>query len=522
MLQLVNQLRGILRIYSVYRFLLSIILLSAILSKINVFTLYVSYPQTLLICCWLYLLLNIAAILLPVPSKKLQIFVISLADIGLLIVIFAAAGGIPSGIGNLLVVAVAINNILLSGSIGFALAALAASGIVYITFFLNISFYADLNYVPAAVLGILCFICAILMQALARKLKTSVNLTQTQAQDLINLSEVNQQILQRLEIGCLLLDEDLKINFANVSAIKMLGRDDYYNLPLDQVLPALYLEIILWQNNQFLESKSVIINEFTKVQPSFQHFNYGGTTHTLVFLEDLAKIAETANIIKQKALAAMAGSIAHEIRNPLSSISYSAQILIDKLKDPKNVRLLEIILSQMQRIDDIVNNIAQITKREEKFSQIFNLPEFAEQIVSEINLKDNEQIHFATCSSNLMVEFDQEQLRQIVLNLIQNGLYFSAQKNGAAQVWLNLEVDATSKLIILNVIDDGFGVEPQNANKIFEPFYSTRLDGSGLGLYVSKELCDLNAAHLMYKKDANGGSCFKILFSLKPQITSNL
>jgi two-component system sensor histidine kinase PilS (NtrC family) len=108
---------------------------------------------------------------------------------------------------------------------------------------------------------------------------------------------------------------------------------------------------------------------------------------------------------------------------------------------------------------------------------------------------------------------DPHQLTQVLTNLVQNGLRYSAKKNAQSQVWLKLFRDPESDLPVLEVEDDGEGVPPEQVHTIFEPFFTTESKGTGLGLYISRELCESNQARLDYKPREQGGSCFRITFA---------
>ncbi|RML79245.1 Sensor protein PilS, partial [Pseudomonas syringae pv. maculicola] len=126
----------------------------------------------------------------------------------------------------------------------------------------------------------------------------------------------------------------------------------------------------------------------------------------------------------------------------------------------------------------------------------------------------DQSIHVQISSGMLTTRMDAGQLTQIITNLVQNGLRYSRRNHPSAQVWLNLHHDRESDLPILEVLDDGPGVSEQHLSKIFEPFFTTESKGTGLGLYLSRELCESNQAHLEYiPRPHDGGSCLRITFA---------
>ena len=123
------------------------------------------------------------------------------------------------------------------------------------------------------------------------------------------------------------------------------------------------------------------------------------------------------------------------------------------------------------------------------------------------------QIHLETRGGSLQTRMDPHQLTQVLTNLVQNGLRYSAQQHRLGQVWLQLFRDEKSDLPVLEVLDDGPGVSAEQEQHIFEPFFTTENKGTGLGLYISRELCQSNQARLDYKPREGGGSCFRITFA---------
>ena len=111
---------------------------------------------------------------------------------------------------------------------------------------------------------------------------------------------------------------------------------------------------------------------------------------------------------------------------------------------------------------------------------------------------------------DLIVEFDPENLRRVLNNLLDNALRhsFSAVAKYTARVEVNL--DFASHKCCIDVIDLGAGVPPADQAKLFEPFFTTVEEGSGMGLYLCKELCEINNASLSYRLTEQGESCFRI------------
>ncbi len=157
----------------------------------------------------------------------------------------------------------------------------------------------------------------------------------------------------------------------------------------------------------------------------------------------------------------------------------------------------------------------QLSRRRQAEPQLLDLKYWLHRFVGEYRSASgpNQTLHIETKGGGLQTRMDPHQLSQVLTNLIENGLRYSAQRNARGQVWLRLFRDADSDLPVLEVLDDGPGVPSEQIEHIFEPFYTTENKGTGLGLYISRELCESNQARLDYKPREEGGSCFRITFA---------
>ena len=230
-----NQGLRILRLSHLYRLIIGIALVVLISSDIDEQVLDLANSSLFRYVSWAYLGCNLLfAAWVRNPAHLLQVFTVALLDVLLLSALFYAAGGSPSGLGNLLIVAVAIANILLRGRIGLLIAAVAAIGMIYLTFYQSISRPAAANqYLQAGALGALCFAAAIVLQGLTRRLQLSESLAAQRAADVANLEALNSLILQRMRTGILLLDNQHRVLLANPGALSLLGHESLQGKVLD-------------------------------------------------------------------------------------------------------------------------------------------------------------------------------------------------------------------------------------------------------------------------------------------------
>src|SRR5690606_1268285 len=242
-----------------YRVTVGLALVLLISSQLDSELLQLVHQELFRYGSWSYLILNVLmAALLQRPRHLARFFALALLDVLMLCALFYAAGGTPSGIGNLLVVAVAIANILLRGRIGLLIAAVAAIGMLSLTFYLSLSRpAATAQFVQAGALGALSFAAAIFLQGLPRRLQQSESLAEQRAVDVASLEALNALILQRMRTGILVLDKQHRVLLANQGALGMLGRSKLEGKVLDPYCPELVRRLQQWQHNPTLRPQSL-------------------------------------------------------------------------------------------------------------------------------------------------------------------------------------------------------------------------------------------------------------------------
>ncbi|OWJ94178.1 PAS domain-containing sensor histidine kinase [Pseudomonas sp. A46] len=511
--------RRIFRLYSLYRLLIGLTLVGLISSELDDQFMELARPELFRNAAWFYLIINsLIAVAVPRPRHMVQVFSLALVDVLILSCLFYAGGGTPSGVANLIVVSVAISNILLRGRIGLLVAAVATLALIYLTFYLSLSHpRANTQFVQAGGFGALCFAAALFLQGLSRRLQLSETLAEQRAADVASLEALNAQILERMRTGILVLDPRNRILLANNGALALLGRDELQGRNLAVQCPALLGSLEQWLANPTLRPQSLqAFADGPTLQPSFVPLPRGDQQNTLVFLDDISQIAQQAQQLKLASLGRLTAGIAHEIRNPLGAISHAAQLLQESEElDGPDRRLAQIIQDHSRRMNLVIENVLQLSRRRQSEPQLLDLKYWLTRFASEFrgSAAPGQTLHLHTLGSTLQTRMDPHQLTQVLTNLVQNGLRYSARKHGQGQVWLRLFRDPESDLPVLEVEDDGEGVPPEQVHNIFEPFFTTENKGTGLGLYLSRELCESNQARLDYKPREAGGSCFRITFA---------
>jgi two-component system sensor histidine kinase PilS (NtrC family) len=234
-----------------------------------------------------------------------------------------------------------------------------------------------------------------------------------------------------------------------------------------------------------------------------------------LFLEDTGEIQQQAQQLKLAALGRLSASIAHEIRNPLGAISHAAQLLGESSDlDPADRRLTGIIHNHCQRMNGVIENVLEMSRRRLPSPVRLNLTEYLNDFADSYReTAGNVCMELCVDSPDTEVRMDRRQLDQVLTNLVANAARHSCAHSGTPYVRIEGGVDPRTERPFVSVIDRGPGVSEAEAEKLFEPFYTTEASGTGLGLYISRELCEANQARLGCQAHTDGGSCFRITFA---------
>ncbi len=237
----------------------------------------------------------------------------------------------------------------------------------------------------------------------------------------------------------------------------------------------------------------------------------------VIFLEDTSLVSRRAEELTLANLGRLSASIAHEIRNPLAAISYSAQLLEESPDLPEaDRRLVEIVLNHCQRMNGIIENVLSLSRRERSRPESIDAAAWVRRFVDDY--KSNhpmELTEMRAVSQQVGLEsvVDPQQLDQVVSCLVQNAIKHGHLPGQSARITVGTRrLAEDSGPIVVEVIDRGPGIPDKVATKIFEPFVTTHEMGNGLGLYIARQLCEANQATLEYVPMA-GGSCFRITLS---------
>jgi two-component system sensor histidine kinase PilS (NtrC family) len=253
------------------------------------------------------------------------------------------------------------------------------------------------------------------------------------------------------------------------------------------------------------------------VRPHFASLGGASPTPVLVFLEDMTLIEEKAQQAKLAALGRLSASIAHEIRNPVGAMSHAGQLLAESDQlSAQDKRLTEIIRTNAERVSSIINNVMQLSRREatrpERLSLQEWLDEFRAEFCETMQWPQSRLLVTAPAEA-LEVRVDPTQLHQIVWNLCDNAIRHGCAASDTAAIEVRAGRLSSGARPYLEIADRGPGVGEANIERIFEPFFTSGRGGTGLGLFLARELAQTNGASLLYESRAGGGSLFRLVFA---------
>ena len=511
-------------------------------------------------------LVSVLAVSWRRPSPGWQLAFQVCTDILCLTLLAYFSGGVQSNIAMLLLVSLAFAGLISHGRITLLYAALASIAL------LLEHAYSVLTREAAAAqffqVGILCisyFALAWLAHTLSRYALISEKLATLRGADLASMAEANRLMIHDMPDGMLVVDERGQVRQSNPGASRLLGfafaPDKQVGLaecsPLLEALyaawrqnPQLGAEIqqSLPQSAGFASNVSEVQSRHGAAEPSgagatashllpqsagfasnvsevhlprtnsavrVRFLRIGSETFwgAVVVLEDVQRVQEQARQVKLAALGRLTANIAHEVRNPLSSISYAAELMREGEHEPSQVRLLQLIMENTSRLDRIVQDVMQLNRRDRVQAETLDLTGLLPGFVEALCL--TEQVEPVLFALQLPpageIRFDRGHFEQVLWNLCRNALRYSHRRAGSVQL---RAARAEGGSMVLEVEDDGPGVAPDALPKLFEPFYTTDSRGTGLGLYIARELCEANGARIEYRRGTGGGACFRIAFAV--------
>ncbi len=466
----------------------------------------------------------------------LQLLMQVITDLLALVILIHFAGGLRSGLGVLTVVAVAGGAVLSTRLLALAFA--AAASLLLLIEATSRAFGGDnvdvSIFFTTGLIGATCFAAAYLVNWLALRLEREERLAAQRGEELRRQLAITRLVIAELQQGVLVVGRDGRVQTFNRVASSLLGplsltsqslldprliggwsqvgrvfRDWLSWVSVETPPESVEISLSVWQNpaqaqNQSLEAKVKLrfLSAQVGQRGGFEPDTVGDDV--VLVVEDLRALEERAQQLKLASMGRLSASIAHEIRNPLGAIRHANSLLAEQLHLPPMQRLAGIVETNTIRINRIVEDVLSISRREPPTQEPIELGTYMPVFLEEFAANVNCNLHRLNWSTSIQdhLRFDTNHLRQVLVNILSNALRYASSAAAAVNIqWQKGQGDRLE----LVIADDGPGLAPEVLQHVFEPFFTTEARGTGLGLYLARELCSANGALLRYERGVEGG-----------------
>ncbi|HEV3010082.1 MAG TPA: ATP-binding protein [Burkholderiales bacterium] len=419
---------------------------------------------------------------------ELQLTLQVCLDIVVITLLMYASGGIRSGLGVMLLISLTGAAIVAPRRLTYLYAALATIALLLEQSYWVLEHDAPTaSFLQPALLAIGYFATGGVTSWLAARVVANERLARQRGRELATQTRVNQLVIEDMNEGVLVLDRGGRVVQHNPQAQQLLGTASLLGASIASLVPG------------FSGSAEIeIAGRDIRLRP----LERGAEEFSVLLVEDTTRAREQAQQLKLAALGRLTANIAHEIRNPLAAISHATELLGEEKRAADRERLTRIIHDNAGRLERLVSDVLQLNKRDRVSAAPLRLAPWLGAFISEFVANEAvppDRIVLETRRES-WIEFDHEHLHQVMWNLLRNAVRYAPPD--AASIRLRLAGYADR--VELSVIDNGPGVPAPIQGQLFEPFFTTEAKGTGLGLYLARELCAANRATLEYVNDTAG------------------
>ena len=446
----------------------------------------------------------------PRANFDMQLTVHIVTDIVAVVLLMYASSGIRSGLGVMLLVSLAGAALVSRGRLTLFYAALASIAVLLEqSYWVLVHDFSTANYLQPGLLSIGYFATALITNWLARRLILNERLARQRGADLADQLRINRLVIRDVQDGVLVVDANGLVRQQNPRVAELLGRPVPELGQIEEYSEEIAQRLAAWRAGKSSSNLNLQVAEIGRlVRARFVAAGVAGGSFSLVFLEDLSKLQEQAQQLKLAALGRLTANIAHEIRNPLSAITHAGDLLQEEQRGPQGARMLQIIRDNAQRLERMVHDVLELARRDRVQPETIRVLPYLNAFVDEFT--QNESVPrqgISLDAADVTVEFDRVHLNQVLWNLLHNAWRHSRKQTGSVR----LAAGRRGNRVELHVIDDGEGVAKELQAQLFEPFFTTFASGTGLGLYIARELCAANGTRLDYL-NRDRGADFRILW----------
>ena len=420
----------------------------------------------------------------------------TLIDIVVLAMFLWSSGGYRSGIPILMLVVLAAAGLIAAGRLVLFFAALTSVAVLGENAWRYVYSSGAGDFFAVGLLCVGFFSVAVVSRMLALRARDNEELARQRGAALRRQQALNAHIIRDLPDGVLVVGDDRRVRQLNPRAAEWLGGgvvagDDLVQWSAEVAELAAGAEpMVIAVGPRALLCRAI--------------GGVGETGDRLIYMQDFAQIQAQAQQLKLAALGRLTASIAHEVRNPLSAVTHAADLLAEEKRADMRARLIRIINDNSHRIERLVRDVLALGRREQVLVEALDLQVFLTGFIEEFTVHEHhEAVLFALeFAPGDTLAFDRAHLNQIMWNLLGNARRYCSGAPGSIRLYTEA---VGSDRIALHIVDDGGGISPEVRRQIFEPFFTTHSKGTGLGLYIARELADANQASLEVGDNAPGG-----------------
>jgi two-component system sensor histidine kinase PilS (NtrC family) len=514
--------KRLMHLYFTYRVMLAVGLVVFAAIGIGPSFLGTAAPKLHIITVLVYLILTMASLGLSffnLEAMELEYSFAMIVDSVVIAVLLFTSGGPQSGLGILLGISIAFGAQGMPSRTAMFSAAVATAAIFIESWVASVVNDAPIRHFSLlSMLGISYFILAYLSRELSTRTLLSERLVKQQGKDIADLTELNEQVIHHMQTGVVILDAGNRIKMLNDAAWQFLDRPiSTVGYVMKQISPELDKALQEWKKQPSSRQRHMHTQaEGNDLMVKFQRLGENADAGTLVFLDDASRAAEAAQQLKLASLGTLVASIAHEIRNPLGAIGHASQLLQESGDlQGTDRRMAEIIDQNTNRLNEVIENILSLSRQRSVKPETIRLDLWLEKLCKELagnhKLQENQIVYYLSPRETSLT-FDPQQLSQVINALVDNAVKHQPEKGEQLIITITGGQNNTTGDGYIEVIDNGKNIPPDIIDKLFDPFFTTSNQGTGLGLYVVKELCDANNIRISYIPVSAGGNCFKLKF----------
>ena len=462
------------------------------------------------------------AVGLALAARWRRRFLIQLAiqigvDLAVISILYLGAGGMRGGLGILYLFPLAGAAILAPLVLALFSAALATLFLLAQSVWQILLDERDPALMQAGLFGAAFFAGVLMVNRLAARLLKQEELAARRGADLAIQQAINAIVVADVGDGILVVGDDDAVFTGNPAARRMLGLDGEASGFLLGAVPAFepvtdafhawlaapgdgaaFVTLKPWHEQQDTLRGRRDRPVHLKLRFARVDTPDGAQGRSVIFMQDVSAIENQAQQLKLASMGRLTASIAHEVRNPLSAIGHATALLAEDLHGPAEVRLLKIVGDNVARVNRMVEDILQLSRKAQPNGEPVPLGAFLEQLKAEfceIHGLGGDIVYIGDPGGSA-VRFDPLHLHEVLLNLLNNAVRYASRQPASIRIFPARDAAGRREL---HVQDDGPGITPEVRDHLFEPFYTTSSKGTGLGLYLARELCLNNDAKLDYE-----------------------